>query len=139
MIINIYHQRVIVVVTYSFIHSFLLFFFLKFLPSFIIIIIIIIIIYYYYFFLKLNGEDLLQCYNSLWFWLSWWDGMDGHCGLVNQIMSSLAALCMCTTATSTSTCIMWCELNQKSKRPGNHFSGIRMAPMIPPEMAIASC
>ena len=96
-----------------------------------------------FFFIKSNIW-ICCCYN-------WWpevpststvasgDEMYGHCGLVSQIMSSLAALCMCTTATSTSTCIMWCELNQKSKRPGNHFSGIRRAPMIPPKMATPSC
>ena len=74
-----------------------------------------------------------------------------------QTRSSSAAWCICQTAATTNTCMMWWELKKVSSLPGNHLvteyrisksitifmnrshlSGMLTAPMYPPRIASRS-
>lgn len=59
--------------------------------------------------------------------------------IASIIMKCFVTWCIEYTASTTSTCMMLCELRQRSTAPGNHFSGICMAPITPPPSDTASC
>lgn len=63
-----------------------------------------------------------------------------HWGFLESHMrSSMAPWCRWYTAHTTTTCMMWWELANMSRRPGIHFSGILIAPTKPPNTARKSC